>query len=94
LLAALCMLRRTPEALAPVAVERLGAARACQAALAHAYCFSVKDTTLRRRTIRNYLTITAQVPTYEIRFRPGPEHLSALLDAVTGLVGGTPIATG
>ena len=86
-LEALCMLRRMPEATAPVAVERLGAAVACQAALAHAYCFSVKDPTLRRRTIRNYLTITAQVPAYEIRFRPGPECLSTVLDALEGIIG-------
>jgi hypothetical protein len=93
-LAALCMLRRIPEAPTPVAVERLGAAQACQAALAHAYCFSAKDATLRRRTIRNYLSITAQVPTYEIWFRPGREHLSALLDAVEEIVGDAPIAAG
>ena len=90
-LAVLCMLRRTPEAIASVAVERLEAASACQAALAHAYCFSVKDLAQKRRTIWNYLTMTGRVPAYEIRFRPGREHLPAVLDAIEAIVG--PAAT-
>lgn len=86
-LAVLCMLRRTPEATASVAVELLSAAAACRAALAHAYCFSVKDPAQKRRTIWNYLTMTGRVPTYEIRFRPGLEHLPAVLDAIEAIVG-------
>lgn len=85
-LAALCMLRRAPEATG-VAVERLTAAAACREALAQAYCFSVKDPGQKRRTIWNYLTMTARVPAYEVRFRPGLEHLPALLDAIQAVVG-------
>jgi hypothetical protein len=86
-LAVLCLLRRTPDATATVTVERLEPASACLAALAHAYCFSVKDLAQKRRTIQNYLTLTARVPAYEIRFRPGLEHLPAVLDAIEKVVG-------
>ena len=86
-LAVLCMLRRAPDAIAAVVVERLEAASACRAALAHAYCFSVKDSAQKRRTIWNYLTMTGRVPAYEIRFRPGLEHLPAVLDAIEAIVG-------
>jgi hypothetical protein len=86
-LAVLCMLRRTPDATAIVAVERLDAAAACRATLAHAYCFSVNDPAQKRRTISNYLTMTGRVPAYEIRFRPGLEHLPAVLDAIEAIVG-------
>ena len=86
-LAVLCILRRSPDVTASVAVERLEAAGACREALAHAYCFSVKDPAQKRRTIQNYLTLTARVPAYEIRFRPGLEHLPAVLDAIQAMVG-------
>ncbi len=88
-LAVLCMLQRTPDATATVAIRRLEAAAACRAALAHAYCFSVKDVAQKRRTIWNYLTMTGRVPAYEIRFRPGLEHLPAILDAIEAIVGRT-----
>ena len=86
-LAVLCMLRRAPDAPATVVVERLEAASACRAALAHAYCFSVKDLAQKRRTIWNYLTMTGRVPAYEIRFRPGLAHLPVVLAAVEAIIG-------
>jgi hypothetical protein len=86
-LAVLCMLRRTPDATATVVVERLEAAPACREALSHAYCFSVRDLAQKRRTIRNYLTMTGRVPVYEIRFRPGLERLPVVLDAIEGVLG-------
>ncbi len=86
-LAVLCMLRRIPDAVATVVVERLEAAAACRAALTHAYCFSVKDPAQKRRTIWNYLTMTGRVSAYEIRFRPGLEHFPAVLDAIEAVVG-------
>jgi hypothetical protein len=82
----LCMLRRTPDATAPVVAERLEAAAACRAALAHAYCFSVKDAAQKRRTISNYLTLAGRVPVYEVRFCPGLEHLPAVLDTLQAIV--------
>lgn len=86
-LAMLCLLRRAQDVAAPVAVERLDAASACEAALAHAYCFSVNDAARKRRTVQNYLTIGTRVPVYEIRFRPGLQRLSMVLDAIEELVG-------
>ena len=86
-LAVLCMLRRTPDATATVVIERLEAASACRAALAHAYCFSAKDPVQKRRTIGNYLTMTGRVPAYAIRFRPGLERLPMILDAIEGIIG-------
>jgi len=87
-LVVLCMLRRNPEQVGPVVVERLHAAAACRQALAHAYCFTVKDPAQRRRTIQNYLTLAARVPAYEIRFRPGFDRLPMILDAIEEIVGG------
>jgi hypothetical protein len=86
-LAMLCQLRRTPDATATVTVERLEAASACRAALAHAYCFSVKDLARKRRTISNYLTLSARVPAYEVRFRPGFERLPTVIDAIEEIIG-------
>ena len=59
---------------------------ACRAALAHAYCFSVKDPARKRRTIERYLAMVARVPAYGIRFRHGFEHLAVVLDAIEDLV--------
>jgi hypothetical protein len=86
-LAMLCLLRRTPEATDTVAIERVAAAPACRALLTHAYCFSVKNLTRKRRTVGNYLKMIGRVPTYEIRFRPGLQHLSQVLDAIEEVVG-------
>jgi hypothetical protein len=84
-LALLCLLERAPDAAAAVAVEHLDAASACHGALAHAYCFSVKDPARKRRTVERYLAMIARVPTYEIRFRHGFEHLAVVLDAIEDL---------
>jgi hypothetical protein len=84
-LALLCLLERAPDAAAAVAVERLDAAEACRAALAHAYCFSVKDPARKRRTIERYLAMVARVPAYGIRFRHGFVHLAVVLDAIEDL---------
>jgi hypothetical protein len=88
-LAVLCMLRRAPDATTTVVIERLAAAAACQAALAHAHCFTVRDPAQKRRTIANYLTMTGRVPAYEIRFRPGLDRFPAVLDAIEAIVGRT-----
>jgi hypothetical protein len=85
-LAFLCVLQRTPDARRPVTIERVDAASACRAALSHAYCFSVKDTARKRRMVEGYLALTARVPVYEIRFRPGFEHLPMVLDAIEELM--------
>jgi hypothetical protein len=80
----LCFLRRA--AGAPVTVERLDPASACQAALGHACCFSATDPVQKRQTIESYLSIVARVPACEIRFRPGLEQLPAVLDAIAEIL--------
>jgi hypothetical protein len=86
-LAALCVLRWMPDAAAPVTIERLDPAAACHATLTHAYCFSARDRGQRRRTIRDYLALTARVPVYDVAFRPGLERLPVILDAVEDIIG-------
>jgi predicted ATPase len=86
-LASICVLRRSVEAAIPVAIDRLAPATACEAVIAHAYCFSVKDAARRRRTVENYLTIATRVPVYELRFRPGLESFTAVLGAIEELIG-------
>jgi hypothetical protein len=86
-LTVLCMLKRSPDMITSVAVERLETAAACREALDHAYCFSVKDPTVKRRTVGNYLALTGHVRAYEIRFCPGLGHFPVVLDAIQALVG-------
>ncbi len=86
-LALLCVLRRSSDMPTSVAIERLPASAACREALAHAHCFSVRDPVWKRRTVETYLALSARVPAYEVQFRPGLDHLPALLDALQGLVG-------
>ena len=85
-LARICFLQRTPDASATVRIARLEAASACHAALAHAYCFTVKDKARKRHTIWNYLTIAGRVPAYEVRFRPGLDCFPAVLDAIEEII--------
>ena len=85
-LAVICVLQRTPAA-TDVTVERLDAASACLAALAHAYCFSLEDREQKRRMIIRYLRLTGRVPIYKICFRPGLAHLATLLDSLEAVVG-------
>jgi hypothetical protein len=85
-LALLCILQRAPDMAQAIAIERLNPASACKAALSHAYCFSVKDPVHKRQTVESYLALTARVPVYELRFRPGFEHLPAVLDAIEYLM--------
>jgi hypothetical protein len=86
-IAVLCVLRQTPEGTADVAVEALETAATLREALAHAYCFSVQNPVMKRRTVRNYLTLIGRLPAYEISFRPGLERLPVLLDAIQAIAG-------
>lgn len=93
-LAVLCLLRRAGDAAPPVTVARLDAASACQAALAHAYCFSATDRDQKRRMIGNYLTLAARVPAYEIVFAPGLDRLHLVLDAIEHVIDSASTRTG
>jgi hypothetical protein len=86
-LAAIIVLARSdaPES-AAVDVQRLPAHRAFTAVLTHAYCFTLDDAAARRRMLEHYMALTAAVPVLEVRFRPGLEHVPAILDAIRAAV--------
>jgi hypothetical protein len=65
-----------------VALHRLDGAAALRALLAQAHCFDPTTPATRERVLRNYLEIAAQVPVYDLAYRPGLDALDALLDAV------------
>jgi hypothetical protein len=65
-----------------VHIERLQPTAALPALLAHAYCFSLEDPDLKRRMVERYMALAARVPVYALRFRPGFDLLSRVLDQV------------
>jgi hypothetical protein len=83
--AAVCLLEQKPGGTGAgpaVEVERRDPASAFPAVLAHSYCFSIKDPRRKRDMMSRYLELTAQVPVYDIRFRPPLERLGELLDRI------------
>jgi hypothetical protein len=81
---AVCALVRDAEIEADqvVAVRRLPRDRALVYALTNANCFSFEDSARKKETLEHYLGFTSQVPFYEIRFRPGFEHVGRVIDDV------------
>jgi hypothetical protein len=69
-----------------VAVERLAAAVAFQAVLPHAYCFSLRDPRRKALMMRQYMGLADKVPVLRVRFRPGLEHLPAIVDEIARAV--------
>jgi hypothetical protein len=67
---------------AAVEILRISPAQAFPAVLAHAYCFSLRDTHRKQHMVRRYLDLVARVPTYSVRFRAGLGHLTANLDGI------------
>ncbi len=65
-----------------MAVRRLPLPRAFAAVLANACCFSLREEERKRRMMHHYLELTARVPVWEVRFRPGLERLPAILDGI------------
>ena len=87
-LAALFVLNRTHDGSdeAGVQVRQLSSAQAFLGVLAHAYCFNLQDLTRKQSMMRRYLDLVAQVPVFEISFRPGLERLPAILSEIRRLV--------
>jgi hypothetical protein len=88
-LVALCILDRVQEGNeenAAVEILRMSSAQAFPAVLAHAYCFSLRDTPRKQRMVQQYLDLVARVPTYTVRFRSGLEHLTAILDGIERVI--------
>ena len=50
-----------------------------QTLLPHAYCFTLLDEELKRRTVEEYLRLAARVPVYEARFTATLDELPSLL---------------
>jgi len=87
-LAALFVLNRTHDGSdeAGVQVRQLSSTQAFLGVLAHAYVFSLQDLTRKQSMMRHYLDLVAQVPVFEISFRPGLERLPAILSEIRRLV--------
>lgn len=87
-LSAVLVLQRLQAASHAVAVEavRLLPLQAFPAVLPYAVCFGLGEVERRRSMMATYLELSARVPIFEIRFRPGLEHLPEILDNVEQVV--------
>lgn len=87
-LSAVLVLQRLPAASHAVAVEavRLLPPQAFPAVLPYAVCFGLGEVERKRSMMATYLELSARVPIFEIRFRPGLEHLPEILDNVEQVV--------
>jgi hypothetical protein len=88
-LQALCVLARETEAPAGDVLGRLGAAEACPALLAHAWCVSLKDAARKRVMLERYLRLLARVPVFRLRVAAGLGGLPDIVAAVESAFGVT-----
>jgi hypothetical protein len=90
-LAAICTLERASEAALglPWEVSQLSLSERLSAVLPHAYFFGLQEAGRKQRIIADYLTLLARVPVLRLRFRPGFEHFSGMLDEVERSLGET-----
>jgi len=61
-------------------IRRLGVQRALTATIAQGHRFYLGDPEHKRRMLQNYLRLVSSVPVLQVRFVPGLERLSLLLD--------------
>lgn len=80
-LAALCILSRQKEGRG-VELRRLAADGVIRMLLPHAYCFTLLDDDLKRRTVAEYLELAARIPVYEVRFTATLDELPLLLTEI------------
>jgi hypothetical protein len=81
-LAAVCVLERVFNLGDGVVLEPLPPSSAFRAVLPHAFCFSLQDPQCKRRMTEHYLRLVGRVPCFAIRFRPGLEGLSRIMDLI------------
>ena len=83
-LTAICVLERVAELPGDGAVQtaRLVSAEAFTAVLAHAYCFSLRDSVRKQRMIEQYLQVVREVPIFRLRFQTGLENLPAIVNSL------------
>jgi hypothetical protein len=65
-----------------VDVRRLARTDAFTALLPHAYYFRLSDPARYAPLVDRYLRLASSVPTFDVRYRPGLGHLSAVLDEI------------
>jgi hypothetical protein len=68
------------------AVRRLPREVALVYAFTNANCFSFEDSLRKKATLEQYLAFTSQVPFYEVRFRPGFDHVERVVDDVAKIL--------
>lgn len=71
---------------AGVALERLAPADALRGLLAHGCWFSPVEPERKRRMLEFYLHVAASLPVWRVRFTPGLDRLSGLLDRLERLL--------
>jgi hypothetical protein len=69
-----------------VALTQLSASDALLTVLSHAYCFSPRQRGRLRPMVEHYLALVRTVTIYRLSFRPGREHLPAVLDSIESVV--------
>jgi hypothetical protein len=65
-----------------VDVRRLAPTDAFTALLPHAYYFRLSDPARNALMLDRYLRLASWVPTFDVRYRPGLGHFSAMLDEI------------
>ena len=90
-LTAICVLERVTElpGIGAVQTDRLVSAEAFTAVLAHAYCFSLRDSVRKQRMVEQYLHVIRQLPIFRVRFQTGLENLPAIVDALEQVAAST-----
>jgi hypothetical protein len=81
-LAAVCVLERVEGEPGQVTIERSFGGDAFTAVLTHGYCFTLRNAERNRRMMKSYLELIDRVPVFRVRFAPGLEQLSGVLDAI------------
>jgi len=79
-LRALFILERAEDDRTDAQIERLHGVEALTAVLPHAQRFDTISVSSRKRSLRNYLDVTAVVPIFSVRFANAFERLDGLLD--------------
>lgn len=86
---AICMLHRdehledgTPARIAPMPLSA-----AFTAALTHAHEFDPSDAERRAEMVQTYLRLVAEIPTFDVTFRPDRQSIDALFDAIIERLG-------
>lgn len=74
--------RRRPTGRRSVEVRKIPSIEVFRTILPYCQPFTLGDPSLKRRMVEQYLQLSAVVPTFELRFRPGLRELPTVLDAI------------